>query len=59
MMKIAPELIKVLLIIPAYNERDNILNTIADIKQNAPFVDYVVINDCSKDDTKEVLKNAQ
>ena len=50
---------RVIIIIPAYNERDNILNTIADIKQNAPFVDYVVINDCSKDDTKEVLKNAQ
>lgn len=48
-----------LVIIPAYNERDNILNTIADIEKNAPFADYVVINDCSTDDTKEFLKNAQ
>lgn len=48
---------KILMIIPAYNEQDNILNTIHDIKENAPDVDYVVINDCSKDDTKKVLSD--
>ena len=47
---------KTILIIPAYNEQDNIANTILDIKRNADNVDYVVINDCSTDATKSVLK---
>ena len=47
---------KTILIIPAYNEQDNIVNTILDIKRNAVNVDYVVINDCSTDATKSVLK---
>lgn len=50
---------RTLLIIPAYNEQDSILKTIADIEQNAPScVDYIVINDCSTDSTKEILKKA-
>lgn len=47
---------KVLIIIPAYNEQENILNTIADIERHCPDVDYVVINDCSKDGTEKVLR---
>ena len=47
---------KTLVIIPAYNEQDNILNTIADIGANCPDVDYVVINDCSKDATESLLR---
>lgn len=47
---------KVLIIIPAYNEQDNILATIDDIQKNAPFGDYIVINDCSTDSTKSVLQ---
>lgn len=46
---------KILLIIPAYNEQENILSTISDIKANADFVDFVVINDCSTDATREIL----
>ena len=42
---------KKIVIIPAYNEQGSILNTIEDIRKNAPDFDYVVINDCSKDDT--------
>lgn len=49
---------KILVIIPAYNEQDNILNTIADIKSNEKKIDYAVINDCSTDSTKEVLKSS-
>lgn len=49
-------MMKVVVIIPAYNEQDAILNTVQDLKDNAPFVDYLVINDCSKDKTKEVLE---
>lgn len=45
---------KKLIIIPAYNESESIYNTVMDIKQNAPDFDYVVINDCSTDDTKKI-----
>ena len=47
---------KVLIIIPAYNEMESILNTIADIRANAGAVDYVVINDCSTDETERLLR---
>ncbi|MCR5214565.1 MAG: glycosyltransferase family 2 protein [Eubacterium sp.] len=47
---------KHLIIIPAYNESGNIENTIKDIKKNAPGFDYVIINDCSTDDTLEICK---
>ena len=47
---------KCLVIIPAYNEEENILNTIDDIKTHCPDMDYVVINDCSRDNTEKVLK---
>lgn len=46
---------KVLLIIPAYNEVLNIEKTIKDITENTNY-NYVVINDCSKDNTKEVCE---
>lgn len=42
---------KKLVIIPAYNEEASIENTVKDIKENAPDFDYIVINDCSKDNT--------
>ena len=48
---------KVLLIIPAYNEEENILNTINKIKEYSDEIDYVVINDGSKDKTEEILTN--
>lgn len=47
---------KKLVIIPAFNEEKNILQTIKDIKENAPDFDYVVINDCSRDSTLEICK---
>lgn len=46
---------KVLIIIPAYNEAENIEKLIDNIKQLCPFADYLVVNDCSKDDTEEIL----
>lgn len=48
--------LKTLVIIPAYNEALNIEKTVTDLLENAPYVDYVVINDGSKDNTLEVLK---
>ena len=47
---------KKIVIIPAYNEQGSILNTIEDIRKNAPDFDYVVINDCSKDDTLKLCR---
>ena len=47
---------KSLVIIPAYNEEKSIVRTIEDIRANAPDFDYVVINDCSSDDTLHVCK---
>lgn len=46
---------KTLIIVPAYNEELNIKNTIEDIKKNAQY-DYIIINDCSKDNTKKVCE---
>ncbi len=47
---------KILVIIPAYNESEAILNVIAELKKEAPECDYVVINDCSTDDTASKLR---
>ena len=46
---------KVLIIIPAYNEAQNIEKTVKDVTKNTDY-DYIVINDCSKDNTKEVCE---
>lgn len=46
---------KVLIIIPAYNEEKNIEKTVNDVLQNTPY-DYIIVNDCSKDNTLEVCQ---
>lgn len=46
---------KVLVIVPAYNEEQNILSTVEDLVVNASEVDYLVINDGSKDNTATIL----
>ena len=45
---------KTLVIIPAYNEEKSILKTVESLKENCKNVDYVIINDCSKDNTLEI-----
>lgn len=47
---------RTLVVIPAYNEALNIEKTVQDIQQNALDVDYVVVNDGSKDNTLEVIQ---
>ena len=47
---------KSLIIIPAYNEEACIEQTVRDILEHAPNFDYIVINDCSKDRTKEICE---
>lgn len=45
---------KVLVIIPAYNEQENIKRVVDNLVENYPQFDYVVVNDGSKDDTKKI-----
>jgi len=47
---------KVLVIIPAYNEEKNIINVVNNVKRSYPDIDYLIINDCSKDNTKKVIE---
>ena len=47
---------KKLVIIPAYNESESIENTVEEIRNKAKGFDYVVINDCSTDNTKEICE---
>ncbi len=47
---------KLLVIIPAYNEEAAILTTLADLQTNCPEADWVVVNDCSRDGTRELLQ---
>lgn len=48
---------KKIVIIPAYNESESIKKTVEEIKRKAPEFDYVVVNDCSTDKTKEICEN--
>lgn len=48
---------KTLIIIPAYNEQNTLAALIDDIQEKCPETDYLVVNDCSVDGTREVLKN--
>lgn len=47
---------KKLVIIPAYNEEKSILNTVQDVLDHAPGFDYVVVNDCSRDHTRQLCR---
>lgn len=42
----------VLVVIPAYNEAENILKTVASLGDR---YDYIVVNDCSTDQTRDIL----
>jgi glycosyltransferase involved in cell wall biosynthesis len=43
-----------LVIVPAYNEEKNISYVINGIREYAPEVDILIVNDCSKDNTEKV-----
>lgn len=47
---------KKLVIIPAYNEQDSILHAVRDVEENAKGFDYIIINDCSTDQTLRVCR---
>lgn len=47
---------EVLVIIPAYNEQDNIKRVVDNLIENYPQYDYIVVNDGSKDHTRRICK---
>ena len=47
---------KVLVVIPAYNEGQNIQKVIDELKKDLDYADILVINDCSKDNTREIVE---
>lgn len=46
---------KVLIVIPAYNEAENIEKVLKELKKDVSFADVLVINDCSVDNTEEIV----
>lgn len=47
---------KVLVIIPAYNEAENIVHVVKHMMEAAPKYDYLVINDGSTDNTPDLCR---
>ena len=47
---------KLLFVIPAYNESMNIEKVLKEIKEDVDYADVVVVNDCSKDNTREIVE---
>ena len=47
---------RILAVVPAFNEEECLANTIAELSATCPDVDYVVINDGSSDGTADVIE---
>ncbi len=47
---------KVLVIIPCYNEEENLEAVVNSLQEAAPEVDYLVVNDCSTDASEEICR---
>ena len=47
---------RILIIIPAYNEEDNIQKVLDEIKCDINYADILVIDDCSKDNTRKIVE---
>ena len=50
---------KVLVIVPAYNEEESIKKVVNEIKSKNKDVDVIVVNDGSKDNTVKEAKNTE
>ena len=48
---------RLLVVIPAYNEEASLPSTVRDLRQKAPDVDFVVVNDGSADRTAEICRD--
>ena len=46
----------VLAIIPAFNEEECLSSTVAELTSQCPDIDYLVVNDGSKDDTESIIR---
>ena len=49
----------VLVIIPAYNEAESIVSTVEELRCVAPDLDYVIVNDGSRDATRAICKQRE
>ena len=47
---------KTLLIIPAYNEEESLVATIESVQEVVPEIDFLIINDGSKDNTVKICR---
>lgn len=47
---------KLLIVIPAYNEAENIQRVVDNLKHNYPQYDYIVVNDGSRDNTGAICR---
>lgn len=47
---------RVLAIIPAYNEEESIVSTVEELKATVPTIDFIVVNDGSRDRTPELCR---
>ena len=47
---------KTLILIPAYNEAKNIVQTVVTLQKECPDIDYVIVNDGSKDETALICR---
>lgn len=47
---------KTLVIIPCYNEEQNIERVVAHLAETCPGVDFLVVNDCSTDQSRQILQ---
>ena len=47
---------KVLLVIPAYNEEKNIERVVKRLQEEFPELDYIVVNDGSRDKTASICR---
>lgn len=47
---------RILVIIPCYNEEENLVRVIARLHEHAPDLDYLVVNDCSTDRSVAICK---
>ena len=47
---------KILFVIPAYNESENIEKVLKEIKTDVKYADILVMDDCSKDNTADIVK---
>lgn len=50
---------RILVIIPAYNEEKNIVNVVENLKNTESDIDYIIVNDCSKDSTEDIISSSR